>query len=162
MIRHVPSLGRTIPIKSRMRGYANVVGAGTPQPGCLRRQCLVRFPLFHQSQSARITLRFTIVCSPAFLRHPHRVLTCSASAQMSVKVGINGFGRIGRLVLQAILQHPQKSHITVVAVNDPFLDPEYMVRFLPTCTSFSLTYPSFSGVRNTSLPTTPSTVRPTV
>ena len=48
----------------------------------------------------------------------------------TVKVGINGFGRIGRLVLQAILHHPRKDHIQVVAVNDPFLDPEYMVRFL--------------------------------
>ena len=40
-----------------------------------------------------------------------------------VQVGINGFGRIGRLVLRASLT---KDDIKVVAVNDPFLDPEYM------------------------------------
>jgi len=40
-----------------------------------------------------------------------------------VKVGINGFGRIGRLVLRAALE---KKDVSVVAVNDPFLDPKYM------------------------------------
>ena len=34
---------------------------------------------------------------------------------MSVKVGINGFGRIGRLVFRAALKHPE---IDVVAIND--------------------------------------------
>ncbi|HEY8391022.1 MAG TPA: type I glyceraldehyde-3-phosphate dehydrogenase [Clostridia bacterium] len=38
------------------------------------------------------------------------------------KVGINGFGRIGRLVLRASLNNPD---VQVVAVNDPFLDLEY-------------------------------------
>jgi len=40
-----------------------------------------------------------------------------------IKVGINGFGRIGRLALRASLSH---SNLVVVAVNDPFLDPDYM------------------------------------
>lgn len=40
----------------------------------------------------------------------------------TIKVGINGFGRIGRLVLRAAMQHPD---IQVVAINDPFCDPEY-------------------------------------
>ncbi|KAL1933486.1 hypothetical protein VTP01DRAFT_7576 [Rhizomucor pusillus] len=43
---------------------------------------------------------------------------------MVVKVGINGFGRIGRIVLRASLQNP---NVEVVAVNDPFIDLEYMV-----------------------------------
>ena len=43
---------------------------------------------------------------------------------MSVNVGINGFGRIGRLVLRAALQHP---NIKVTAINDPFMDLDYMV-----------------------------------
>lgn len=42
-----------------------------------------------------------------------------------VKVGINGFGRIGRLVLRAALL--KKSDVEIVAVNDPFLDLAYMV-----------------------------------
>lgn len=41
-----------------------------------------------------------------------------------VKVGINGFGRIGRLVCRAAFEHPE---IEVVAVNDPFIDLKYMV-----------------------------------
>jgi glyceraldehyde 3-phosphate dehydrogenase len=39
------------------------------------------------------------------------------------KIGINGFGRIGRLVLRASLAKGAQ----VVAINDPFLDLDYMV-----------------------------------
>ncbi len=46
---------------------------------------------------------------------------------MSTKVGINGFGRIGRLALKAIKQrHPDE--LEVVAIND-LTDP----RAMPTC-----------------------------
>ena len=34
---------------------------------------------------------------------------------MSVKVGINGFGRIGRIVFRAAIRHPD---VEIVAVND--------------------------------------------
>ena len=34
---------------------------------------------------------------------------------MSIKIGINGFGRIGRMVLRAALKHPD---VDVVAIND--------------------------------------------
>lgn len=39
------------------------------------------------------------------------------------KIGINGFGRIGRLVLRAALA----KNAEVVAINDPFIDVNYMV-----------------------------------
>jgi glyceraldehyde 3-phosphate dehydrogenase len=39
------------------------------------------------------------------------------------KIGINGFGRIGRLVLRAALDKGAE----VVAINDPFIDVNYMV-----------------------------------
>ncbi|KAF0307172.1 Glyceraldehyde-3-phosphate dehydrogenase 2 [Amphibalanus amphitrite] len=39
------------------------------------------------------------------------------------KIGINGFGRIGRLVVRAALEKGAE----VVAVNDPFINLEYMV-----------------------------------
>ena len=42
---------------------------------------------------------------------------------MSVKVGINGFGRIGKLVFQAALE---KGEVDVVAINDPFITADYM------------------------------------
>ncbi|EDR01979.1 glyceraldehyde 3-phosphate dehydrogenase [Laccaria bicolor S238N-H82] len=41
-----------------------------------------------------------------------------------VKVGINGFGRIGRIVYRNALE---LQDIEVVAINDPFIDLEYMV-----------------------------------
>ena len=42
---------------------------------------------------------------------------------MSVKEGINGFGRIGKLAFQAALK---KEEVEVVAINDPFLAADYM------------------------------------
>lgn len=38
---------------------------------------------------------------------------------MPVSIGINGFGRIGRLVCRAATANPKT---TVVAINDPFMD----------------------------------------
>lgn len=52
-----------------------------------------------------------------------------------VKVGINGFGRIGRLVLRATVE---REDIQVVAVNDPFVDLEYM--------EYMLKYDTIHGV----------------
>jgi len=46
---------------------------------------------------------------------------------MSIKVGINGFGRIGSLVLRASLE---RDDIQVVGINDPFLKPENMAYLL--------------------------------
>ena len=39
------------------------------------------------------------------------------------QIGINGFGRIGRIVLRAAIDKGVK----VVAINDPFVELEYMV-----------------------------------
>ncbi len=44
-----------------------------------------------------------------------------------IKVGINGFGRIGRLVFRASIE---RDNLDVVAINDPFIDLEYMVYML--------------------------------
>lgn len=40
-----------------------------------------------------------------------------------IKVGVNGFGRIGKLAFWAALENPE---VEVVAVNDPFMDIPYM------------------------------------
>lgn len=42
---------------------------------------------------------------------------------MSINIGINGFGRIGRLVMRAAQNKP---NINIVAVNDPFIPVDYM------------------------------------
>src|SRR5690606_39322524 len=46
---------------------------------------------------------------------------------MAIKVGINGFGRIGRTVLRSAVQN--FSDIQVVAIND-LLEPEYLAYLL--------------------------------
>ena len=46
---------------------------------------------------------------------------------MAIKVGINGFGRIGRLVFRAGLDNP---NIEFVGVNDPFMTPDYCAYML--------------------------------
>jgi glyceraldehyde 3-phosphate dehydrogenase len=43
---------------------------------------------------------------------------------MTIKVGINGFGRIGRLVLRAALRF---SEVEVTLINEPFMDLDYIV-----------------------------------
>lgn len=42
-----------------------------------------------------------------------------------IKIGINGFGRIGRLVFRAAVEQPDV--FEVVGINDPFIDLDYMV-----------------------------------
>lgn len=46
---------------------------------------------------------------------------------MTAKVGINGFGRIGRLVFRAAMYNGK---VDVVGINDPFIDLDYMVYML--------------------------------
>ena len=43
---------------------------------------------------------------------------------MSIKIGINGFGRIGRLVFRAAIAKPDIFEIKLI--NDPFLSLDYM------------------------------------
>ena len=43
------------------------------------------------------------------------------------RIGINGFGRIGSLVLRAA---EQREDVEVVAINDPFMSPDYMAYML--------------------------------
>ena len=53
---------------------------------------------------------------------------------MVVKVGINGFGRIGRIVFRNAVEHDD---VEIVAVNDPFIEPHYAVSFCPAMPSQS-------------------------
>ena len=66
---------------------------------------------------------------------------------MSIKVGINGFGRIGRLVFRAGIS---RSDIEFVGINDPFMTPDYM----PTCCVMIPCTASLTAPLST--PTTPS------
>ncbi|XP_072131614.1 glyceraldehyde-3-phosphate dehydrogenase [Mobula birostris] len=55
-----------------------------------------------------------------------------------VKIGINGFGRIGRLVTRAAMANPK---VEVVAINDPFIDLSYMAYMF----SYDSTHGRFKG-----------------
>jgi glyceraldehyde 3-phosphate dehydrogenase len=57
------------------------------------------------------------------------------------KVGINGFGRIGRLVLRVAAD---RDDIDVVAVNDPFIDAKYMAYMF----KYDSTHGVFKGTIN--------------
>lgn len=53
-----------------------------------------------------------------------------AAARMApdkIRIGVNGFGRFGRLVARVILE---RDDIDLIAVNDPFISTDYMVRCL--------------------------------
>lgn len=57
---------------------------------------------------------------------------------MVVKVGINGFGRIGRIVFRNALEH---GDLEVTAVNDPFIEPHYAAYML----KYDSTHGQFKG-----------------
>ncbi|KAJ3189974.1 hypothetical protein HDU85_000265 [Gaertneriomyces sp. JEL0708] len=57
---------------------------------------------------------------------------------MVTKIGINGFGRIGRIVLRATFDKPD---VQVVSINDPFIDLEYMVYLM----KYDSTHGRFKG-----------------
>ncbi|CAL5407910.1 unnamed protein product [Camellia sinensis] len=56
------------------------------------------------------------------IQHSHAASESQSSGK--TKVGINGFGRIGRLVLRIATS---RDDMGVVAVNDPFVDAKYMM-----------------------------------
>lgn len=71
------------------------------------------------------------------------IINCQSSVNSvkPVNIGINGFGRIGRLVMRAAQNDPM---VNVVAVNDPFISTAYMEYML----SFDTTHGRYSGSVN--------------
>ena len=59
---------------------------------------------------------------------------------MAIKIGINGFGRIGRLVFRVAVAQPDV--FEVVAVNDPFIGTDYMAYM----TKYDTIHGRFDGV----------------
>ena len=56
-----------------------------------------------------------------------------------IQIGINGFGRIGRLVFRAAMAQPDK--FVVKGINDPFIDLDYMVYM----TKYDTVHGTFKG-----------------
>ncbi|MEK6748775.1 MAG: type I glyceraldehyde-3-phosphate dehydrogenase [Pseudomonadota bacterium] len=48
---------------------------------------------------------------------------------MAIKIGINGFGRIGRMVFRAVAKEAEFKDIEIVAIND-LLEPDYLAYML--------------------------------
>lgn len=63
-----------------------------------------------------------------------------AAASVTVKVGINGFGRIGHLVTR--VAESSTPDVDVVAINDPSLTADYMAHLL----KHDSVYGRFGGV----------------
>ncbi|KAF9788910.1 hypothetical protein SFRURICE_018486 [Spodoptera frugiperda] len=57
---------------------------------------------------------------------------------MVIKVGINGFGRIGRVIFRTCLQNPD---VELAAINDPAIDIEYICYLI----KFDSTHGKFKG-----------------
>jgi glyceraldehyde 3-phosphate dehydrogenase len=66
--------------------------------------------------------------------------TTKSGSGEKIRIGINGCGRIGRLVLRVILG---RDDVEVVAVNDPFIDTKYM--------AYMLKYDSTHGLLKTNV-----------
>ena len=48
---------------------------------------------------------------------------------MTIKVGINGFGRIGRMIFRAVYDEQEFSDVEIVGIND-LLDADYLAYML--------------------------------
>jgi glyceraldehyde 3-phosphate dehydrogenase len=63
---------------------------------------------------------------------------------MVIKVGINGFGRIGRIVFRNAFEPTyslEHDDVEIVAINDPFIEPKYAVYML----KYDSTHGNFKG-----------------
>ena len=65
---------------------------------------------------------------------------------MSIKVGINGFGRIGRMVFRASLNHPE---IEIVGIND-LCPADYL--------AYMLKYDTMHGICNAEISSTETSI----
>jgi hypothetical protein len=88
-----------------------------------------------------IKITKSALCSSLFQRHSHLLVQCQPClVDKMVKVGVNGFGRIGRLVTRAAICSPH-GKVEIVAINDPFIDLNFMVYMF----QYDSTHGKFNG-----------------
>ena len=97
----------------RAHSRAGVAGAGTPP------KTLVDTAQSETDQGVKLSAAGQWRLMPAGVKEKGKT--------MVTKIGINGFGRIGRLVLRAAVSDPKAE---VVGINDPFISAEYMAYML--------------------------------
>ncbi len=89
----------------------------SPAPDTARQSSFAPRPFFQVEGQTWYTSGFHERISLLLFLRP------SSSAMAPKQIGINGFGRIGRLVLRAALA----AGVDVAAINDPFIPLDYMV-----------------------------------
>jgi len=109
MLSLVQKQGKNVKNKSTSRAFSPFRSA----------EKIFQFSLTHKNSSDNL-------CAPLVKRLIIEK-TIQEEQKMAIKVGINGFGRIGRLVFRAAVKNPD---VEVVGVNDPFISGDYMVYML--------------------------------
>ena len=85
-------------------------------------------------------MTFLALCSSLFQRQLHLVKCQPCPRDKMVKVGVNRFGHIGRLVTRAAICSPH-GKVEVVAINSPFIDLNHMVYMF----QYDSTHGKFNG-----------------
>ncbi|KAL8156678.1 hypothetical protein AgCh_001684 [Apium graveolens] len=85
---------------------------------------ILKQQLFQRVVTAEIAAQTTNVLVTAENPAPEEPLEAQTKRMVDspIKVGINGFGRIGRLVARVAFQ---RDDVELVAVNDPFISTDY-------------------------------------
>ncbi|XP_023529944.1 glyceraldehyde-3-phosphate dehydrogenase GAPCP2, chloroplastic-like isoform X2 [Cucurbita pepo subsp. pepo] len=142
----VPSLFRSAPAASFLQASLPLSSADHPTASCVNLSS-------SKFQSSIFVAHVSSGSSSFQLRTPHNIQPIKATAIEippavrksssggKTKIGINGFGRIGRLVLRIATL---RDDIDVVAVNDPFVDAKYMAYMF----KFDSTHGNFNGTIN--------------
>lgn len=88
------------------------------------------FPTAAPVRASKIARKVRIACTITFVEQTPSTpadrahVIDTSNLKEPARVGINGFGRIGRLLLRSSISHPSTE---VVSINDPFISAEYMV-----------------------------------
>lgn len=108
-----------------------LVGGASLKPGFVdvRARCRCHVP-----SVAPPALRHASACSWCSSRllhvfcHTAQIVNAKGGVSAGpINIGINGFGRIGRLVFRAAYGNP---NFNIVSINDPFITPKYMAYML--------------------------------
>jgi len=109
--------GKDLPGVSSLRSKSEVSGGASPRPASPAQPAKPAAPAVASPTVGPATSAAPVVPSPS----------AGPASTGVARMGINGFGRIGRLVFRASLDRPE---VLTVAINEPFMDAEYMAYML--------------------------------